>query len=88
MNRLERIAKCYWAVGTALRHPDAPAVSTEKALKALNTSDQLRPQDAKEMRLSAEMHTLRYDIIEGNTEWRSNESRKVINSTLIQFTKN
>ena len=84
MKRLEEIIRCYWEVGTALRHPDAPPVSTEKALKVLNQMDRLRPY-ASEQRLGERMHTLKYDIIEGNTQWRA--SHKVQNSKLIQLTR-
>lgn len=80
MKRMEAIITAYWEVGTALRHPTAPAVSTERALKLLNQSDRLLP-NAAEVNLSANMHTLRYDIIEGNTEWR--EKHVVQGSALI-----
>lgn len=84
MKRLEEIACAYWEVGTALRHPNAPALSTEKALKVLNQMDRLRP-DGSEQKLAERMHTLKYDIIEGNTQWRA--SHKVQNSKLIQLTR-
>jgi hypothetical protein len=83
MKRLERIVAAYWEVGTALRSPSAPPLACGDALKQLNTSDRLRPEEWK---LAEQMHILRYDIIEGNNEWR--EKRKVQNSTLIQFTRN
>ncbi len=83
MKRLEEIVAAYWEVGTALRHPEGSAVSTERALSRLNTSDRLRPTEHK---LAESMHILRYDIIEGNDEWRG--KLKVQNSTLIQFTRN
>ena len=80
--RLESIALAYWEVGTALRHPDAPACTTSHALRTLNESDRLRPTES---RLSEEMHTLRYDIIEGNQEWRTPDGnkQKVQGSALI-----
>lgn len=73
MKRLEEIVSSYWAVSYAMNSPDpnAPVVTTEKALHRLNDADRLRPTETK---LSAKMHDLRFDIIEGNTEWRSKES--------------
>jgi hypothetical protein len=68
--RLEEITEAYWAVGTALRHPDAPGLSCEHALALLNKGDKLRPE---EWRLRELMHTARFDIIEGNTEWREKQ---------------
>ncbi len=83
MNRLEQAVSDYWRVSRTLRDPDAPGViTTERALRALNSSDQLRPE---EWRLSKLMHVLRYDIIEGNTKWR--DRRRVVNSVLILPTK-
>ena len=64
---LERITSDFWEVSVALNHPDSAALTAESALKALNSSDTLRPTD---WRLAASMHDLRYDIIEGNTGWR------------------
>ena len=73
MKRLEQITTDYWAVSYAMNSPDADAlvVTTGDALRALNSADRLHPTETK---LSAYMHDLRYDIIEGNTEWRSKES--------------
>ncbi len=83
MNRLEQITSDYWLVSRALRAPEAPdTLTTEKALKALNSSDRLRPE---EWRLNDLMHIIRYDIIEGNTKWR--EQRRVVNSVSILHTK-
>jgi len=67
---LEGITLAYWEVRTAVHLPEAPAMTTEKALKKLLLSDKLRPED---WRLSALMHNVRYDIIEGNTEWRDKQ---------------
>lgn len=85
MKRLEKIISAYWEVGTALRHPDAPSLSTERAFQLLRESDFLRPTEWK---LSANMHIIRFDIIEGNTEWRQKdiEKQKELNSKLIHFT--
>jgi len=69
MKRLEEIVTAYWAVGTALRHPDAKEMSTSQAIKLLNQGDRLNLV-AEEAVLSGMMHTMKYDIIEGNTEWR------------------
>ena len=82
MRRYERIAQSYWQVGHAVRHPAAPPISTETALKVLNASDRLRPDEHK---LRDQMHILRYDIIEGNDKWR--EKRVVHGSRLIQLTR-
>ncbi len=78
--RLEEVITAYWVVGTALRHPDAEPLSTSGAIKLLNQGDRLR-LDGSEAKLSEEMHTLKYDIIEGNTEWR--EKRVVHGSASI-----
>lgn len=82
MKRLEEIAAAYWQVGTALRHPAAPAITVEEALTALRIRDKCRPE---EWRLAANMHEITFDIIEGNTKWR--EKRKVQDSRLIPFTR-
>ena len=84
MKRLEEIISAYWEVGTALRHPNAPPLSAEKALKQLKVMDRLL-MNAEEHPLATNMHTLKYDIIEGNTQWRA--PRKVQGSRLIQLTK-
>lgn len=78
--RIEQATMDYWDVGHALRHPGAPPITTEKALKKLNSSDRLLPI-AEENKLSSLMHTIRYDIIEGNSSWR--EQARVVNSKLI-----
>ncbi len=67
---LEGITKAYWDVRVAVYHPKAPRMSTEQALKKLGLSDLLRPED---WRLSAVMHEVRYDIIEGNDQWRERQ---------------
>ena len=76
--RLELITENYWMVSHSLNHPSSDALSCEKALHTINSSDRLRPD---EWRLNELMHTLRYDIIEGNTEWRGNQ--RVVGSALI-----
>ena len=83
MSRLEQITSDYWLVSRILRDPDAPDdITTEQAIKTLNSSDRLRPE---EWRLADLMHVLRYDIIEGNTQWR--EQRQVANSVSTLPTK-
>jgi len=83
MNRLEQITCNYWLVSRTLRDPGAPdTITTEQALKALSSSDRLRPE---EWRLTDLMHVIRFDIIEGNTTWR--EQRRVVNSVLILPTR-
>ncbi len=79
---LIRITKDYWAVSHALKAPDGGALTTGDALKLLNSSDKLRPTD---WRLRDLMHTIRYDIIEGHSEWR--EKRRVVGSVSILPTK-
>ncbi len=79
---LEEITKAYWSVGLALRHPDAPGLSCEQAFMLLNQGDRLRPSDWRLMEL---MHIVRFDIIEGNTEWR--EKILTAGSTSILPTK-
>ncbi len=66
--RLEQITTDYWQVGYAVRHPDAPEMTVGDALTQLNSSDRLRPE---EWRLTDLMHIIRFDLIEGNTKWRS-----------------
>jgi len=87
VKRLEEIISAYWAVGIALRHPDAPSMACGDALSLLNQADRLVPI-AEESKLAEEMHTLTYDIIEGSDEWRRNEKRRVHGGILIQFTRN
>lgn len=76
--RLELITENYWLVSQSLRDPDSAALTCEKALHTINSSDRLRPED---WRLNELMHTLRFDIIEGNTEWRGNQ--RVVGSASI-----
>lgn len=77
---LERITSDFWEVSVALNHPDSEALTAESALKALNSSDTLRPTD---WHLAALMHDLRYDIIEGNTGWRQSEKQRAVGSASI-----
>ena len=79
---LEEITRAYWEVRSAVHHPAAPAMPAGDALKAINKMDFLRPTDWK---LSALMHETKYDIIEGNSEWR--ERRQVAGSVLTLRTK-
>lgn len=78
---LEGITLAFWEVRSAVHHPAAPVMSTEKALNKLCLSDRLRPTD---WRLSELMHEVRYDIIEGNSEWR--ERRRVAGSVSTLLT--
>lgn len=75
---LEEITQAYWRVRMAVHHPDYPDMTTEEAFALLRTSDLLRPTD---WRLSAAMHEISFDIVEGNTEWR--EQRKAAGSISI-----
>lgn len=71
MNRLEQSTYDYWLVSREVRAPDEgveDGITTEFALKILNSADCLRPEH---WRLKEHMHVLRYDIIEGNTKWRT-----------------
>jgi len=79
---LEAITQDYWAVSSAVKHPAAPVMTTSDALRKLNSSDRLRPTD---WRLSALMHTIKFDIIEGHSEWR--ERRQVAGSVSTLPTK-
>lgn len=79
---LEAITLAYWTVRTAVHHPEAPDMTTEEAFNLLRKSDRLRPTD---WRLSAAMHEISYDIVEGNTEWR--EQRQGAGSISILRTK-
>lgn len=79
---LEGITLAYWEVRSAVYHPEAPPISAEQALKKLGQADFLRPTDWK---LDALMHEVRFDIIEGNSEWR--EQRRVAGSVSILPTK-
>ncbi len=79
---LEHITQDYWRVSHGLKSPNAPVLTVEKALGALNSSDMLRPTD---WRLNELMHTIRFDIIEGNSEWR--EEQRVAGSLLTLPTR-
>ena len=79
---LESITLDYWCVRSAVYHPSAPNMTTSDALRRLNSSDRLRPTD---WRLSALMHDVRFDIIEGHSEWR--EKQRVAGSISILPTK-
>ncbi len=76
---LEGITKAFWEVRLAVYHPEASKMSTEQALKRLGLSDKLRPED---WRLSALMHEVRFDIIEGNSGWREQQQEVGSVSTL------
>ena len=68
---LEGITKDYWDISHALRSPHTErVVSAQDAFKALSSADYLRPDE--DWRLKDLMHVIRFDIIEGNTEWRGN----------------
>jgi len=69
---LLQITQDYWRVSWALRSPDGDGLTltTGRALLILNSSDRLRPED---WRLKDLMHVIRYDIIEGSTEWRDEQ---------------
>lgn len=82
MNRYEQIASDYWATSYSLREPNSPAITCKDALWIIGSSDRLRPE---EHRLRELMHVIRYDIIEGNTEWR--EKRQVVGSVSILPTR-
>jgi hypothetical protein len=73
MKRLEKITQDYWAVSKAIKHPQEKGITCEVAFKKLSSADRLRPT---EWRLMDLMHIIRYDLIEGNTEWRKDERRK------------
>ena len=73
MKRLEEIAAAYWRVGTAVRHPKGADMTAGDALHTLNASDRLRPE---EWRLAENMHTLRFDLIEGNDKWREKQEAR------------
>ena len=75
--RFEQIASDYWAVSHSLNDPLSPAITCQEALRFVSSSDRLRPE---EHLLRELMHVIRYDIIEGNTEWR--EKRLVVGSVL------
>lgn len=65
---LRAITLAYWRVGRVLRSPNAEeSFTNQEAFKLLNQQDYLRPTD---WRLTGLMHTIKYDIIEGNTKWR------------------
>ena len=85
MNRLEEITANYWEVSKFLRDPDAPGnISAGDALKALGSSDHLRPTEWRLMEL---MHVITYDIIEGNTKWREHEQQQAASSVSTLPTK-
>ena len=79
---LEAITLAYWEVRTAVHLPDTSPMSASEANKKLNKMDLLRPTD---WRLSALMHEVKFDIIEGNTEWR--DKRQVVGSVSMLHTK-
>jgi len=79
---LEVITLNYWKVSSAVRHPNAPNMSCEKAFKLLRASDKLRPTD---WRLADLMHVVRFDIVEGNAGWR--EKQRVAGSVSTLRTK-
>lgn len=68
---LEIVTKHYWDVSHVLRCPNTEKMFTaEQAFRKLNKSDYLHPDT--DWRLVDLMHVLKYDIIEGNTQWRGN----------------
>lgn len=80
---LKDITHHYWMVGRACRVPDAPSMSTEEALKRLQSGDFLRPES---WRLKDLMHVLKFDIVEGNTKWRE-QNKRTESATIYQLTR-
>ena len=66
--RLQLITLHYWEVSKAINVVGQPIITMEQAFKKLNHMDRLLPT---EWRLIDLMHILKYDLIEGNTEWRA-----------------
>ena len=82
MKRYEQIASDYWGASYSLRDPRSPAITCQEAFELISSADRLRPE---EHRLRELMHVIRYDIIEGNTEWR--EKQQVVGSVLTLPTR-
>jgi len=77
---LRSITRDYWDVSHILRCPHSTCtVTTEQAFRRLSSADRLRPGD---WRLSELMHTIRFDIIEGHTEWREKQQEPGLVLTL------
>jgi len=64
---LREITLAYWEVASSYRIPTAPALTVKQALDKINSRQLLRPED---WRLHQLMHTIQYDIIEGDSTWR------------------
>jgi len=83
-HKLEDITQAYWRVASSYRIPTAPAQTVRQALETIHAADFLRPTD---WRLAELMHTIKYDIIQGDNSWRSEEKR-MVGSISILHTKN
>ncbi len=65
--RRQAVTENYFIVSSAVSHPNAPSMTTGDALDMAAEGDELAPED---WRLKEHMHTLKFDIIEGHSEWR------------------
>ena len=89
MKKIEGFTSGYWEISHALRGvaPETVPISSqvitmEKALRYLGKAEQhLDPERI----LAQVIHELKFDLIEGNTQWREEETEK-ISSKLIPFT--
>lgn len=75
----ELVTQTYWGVSYQVRHIDSPRTLTcGKAITMTLEGEKLPPE---EWRLKNLLHILKYDIIEGKTEWRKtgneNEVREI-----------
>ena len=65
----------YFIVSSAVRNPNGPSMTTGDALDITAQGDELAPDH---WRLKEHMHTLKYDIIEGHTNWREHGQHNAI----------
>jgi len=65
---LEAAIQDYWSVSYACNYPKAVAMTTSEALRRVTTCEDLcMPKSWRIKRLA---HNLKFDIIEGSSQWR------------------
>ena len=82
MNKIEKITADVLRISRALRSvaPQTEIITVEEALAVLADAEKhLNP----ERPLAGLVHILKFDIIEGNTRWRSNEDASKTKSASI-----
>lgn len=73
--RRELATQTYWDVSYQVRHINSKRTLTCGKAITMTLEGELLPPE--EWRLKNLLHVLKYDIIEGRTEWRKDENKNV-----------